>query len=88
MKTKRVYNATLVPKQTQTGTIEIIKFNEENLLSLGWVDSNGYPTEIMEKFFIDMENIIPTTFEKGAKYWDQIRKGYSFYNHFFEDGNT
>ena len=87
MNVKRVYNKNLVVKQDEIGNIEILKFNETNLRSLNWIDTVGYPTEVMEKFLIDIENIAPTMFENGVKYWDIIRKSLSFYNNFFECGD-
>jgi hypothetical protein len=83
----KVTNDELFTSVSSSGVIDIIQMDEENLKAIGWLDENCWPQGDFLQVISDLDDIFPTDFEHGAKFWDQISKGYSVYNNFLEDGN-
>ena len=86
MNYKKIKNIDLIPKMAETGgTIEIVEMSVANMISLGFLDADGWPTAKLKKVMNDIDTISPTEFGKGVRFWDSIDGGISIYNKFMED---
>jgi len=83
-----VYNPELKTEKASTGSIDILKFNKENLIALGFLDQNGWPLAKMKRLISDVDRMFPSDFAHDVKYWDQLIRGLSVYNNFIENGST
>lgn len=67
--------------------IKILKLNEENLLTLGWLDDKRYPSGEFVNVLDFLKIIVPTEYKDKVVIWDPIEKGFGLYNVFLENGN-
>jgi len=85
---KKIQNLDLITGISSSGTIEVIELTEENLKDIGWLDENNWPTEVFFQVISDIDTISPSEFKNGAKFFDQIIRGFSIYNQFLEKGEN
>ena len=81
-----IYNPNLVTKQAETGDVTIMDLSVSNLQSLGFLDSNGWPTSKLLTLMNDIDSMSPSMFNGNVKIWDQLfGSPISIYNKFIED---
>ena len=89
---KKLQNVDLITEIGASGIsvtgVEVIELTNDNLKALGWMDEDFWPSGELLELMNDLDTISPSDFEHGAKFWDQIKQGFSVYNHFFEEGEN
>ena len=85
---KKIQNLDLITGISSSGTIEIIELTEDNLKDIGWLDENNWPTKVFSQVISDINTISPSEFQHGAKFFDQIIRGFSIYNQVLEKGEN
>lgn len=88
---KYLYNEKLISiKQDSilSTDISILPISYENLLKIGWIDTDYNPTEPLEEFLKYLDTFVPSTWERGCKFFDILDYGISFYNKFYDDGEN
>ena len=88
MNYKKLTNTELETEIASSGTIAIFELNESDLTTIGYLDSNGWPSGYFIQIMSDLEKISPTLFESEVKFWDPITGGFSVYNKFIEENEN